>query len=182
MHARVRSVLPQAAVSSDFIVGFCGETDEDFQATIDLLQDCRFKNSFIFKYSERPGTKAAGRMVDDVPMAVKKQRNNLLLKLQSEISEQDNQRFLGESVSVLVEGPSKSAIDRSARGEGPALEPGHVVQMTGRTHCDRIVVFDGNMRQAGHLLPVTIYDATPFTLHGEVVTEQTGPELFTLQA
>ena len=59
MMTRIREILPQAAVSSDFIVGFCGETEDDFQQTVDLVEECRFKNSFIFKYSERPGTKAA---------------------------------------------------------------------------------------------------------------------------
>lgn len=175
MMAKIRHFIPGAAVSSDFIVGFSGETDEDFQQTADLVQECRFKNSFIFKYSERPGTKGAELLPDDVPVAVKKARNNELLRIQNAISEEDNQLFLGREVEVLVEGPSKMA-------ENQDEAQMHGVQMTGRTHCDRIVVFLGNRRQAGQILPVTIYDVNAHTLFGEVVTDCVGPEVYTLQA
>lgn len=172
MMARIRRWVPDAAVSSDFIVGFCGETDAEFQQTVDLLVESRFKNSFIFKYSERPGTKAAELMPDDVPDEVKSQRNQELLALQNRISEEDNQKFLGRTVEVLVEGPSKLARQRSDLS-GPS-------QMTGRTHCDRIVVFDGNLRQTGQFLPVTVVDASSHTLFGTVVTEHVGPEVYSL--
>ena len=109
MLARTREWIPGVAVTSDFIVGFCGETDDDFQLTMDLVRESRFKNSFIFKYSERPGTKGAELYADDVPDDVKRRRNNELLALQNEISEADNQAFLGQQVTVLVEGPSKAA-------------------------------------------------------------------------
>ena len=79
MLARIRETVPDAAVTSDFIVGFCGETEEDFQQTVDLVREARFKNSFIFKYSPRPGTKAAELYADDVPEEVKRRRNNELL-------------------------------------------------------------------------------------------------------
>ncbi len=173
MMARIREILPQAAVSSDFIVGFSGETDTEFQQTVDLVEQCRFKNSFIFKYSERPGTKAAERLPDDIPLAVKKERNFELLQRQNRISEEDNRQFIGQTVDVLVEGPSKMA-------EATAHED-HVVQMTGRTPCDRIVVFDGTLRQAGQILPVTVSDASPHTLFAQVVTAEVGPEVYTLQ-
>lgn len=172
MMARIREIVPDAAVSSDFIVGFCGETEEDFEQTVELLRECRFKNSFIFKYSERPGTKGADRLPDDVPYAVKQRRNNELLAVQNAISEEDNQAFLGRTVEVLVEGPSKTA--RRKGDDGPVL------QLTGRTPCDRIVVFDGNRRQIGQLLPVAVYDASSHTLFGAVVTEHVGPEVFSL--
>lgn len=172
MMSRIHQYLPDAAVSSDFIVGFCGETEEDFQQTVDLVKECRFKNSFIFKYSERPGTKASDRIADDVPYEVKQRRNNDLLAIQNAISEEDNLKFLGRSFDVLVEGPSKAAKKRG--DEGPVL------QLTGRTHCDRIVVFEGNVRQVGHTLPVAIYDASSHTLFGEVVTDHVGPELVAL--
>ena len=171
MMQRIRQTIPDAAVSSDFIVGFCGETDDDFAQTVHLVEECRFKNSFIFKYSVRPGTKGAERLLDDVPLEVKKQRNNELLQIQNAISAEDNQEFVGAEVEVLVEGPSKASDDAS----------GEVTQMVGRTHCDRIVVFDGNRRQAGQLLPVTIYDASSHTLFGQVVTDCVGPEVFSLQ-
>jgi tRNA-2-methylthio-N6-dimethylallyladenosine synthase len=173
MMQRIRERLPEAAVSSDFIVGFCGETEEDFEQTMQAVAEYRFKNSFIFKYSERPGTKAVDRLADDVPHAVKQRRNHLLLDLQNRISEEDNQAFIGRSVEVLVEGPSKAA--RKRGDEGP------VVQMMGRTHCDRIVVFDGNLRQAGQLMPVVIYDVTAHTLLGAVETQHVGPAVFGLE-
>ncbi|MEQ8212030.1 MAG: tRNA (N6-isopentenyl adenosine(37)-C2)-methylthiotransferase MiaB [Lacipirellulaceae bacterium] len=175
MHNRVREWLPDAAVSSDFIVGFCGETEDEFQATYDSVKEYRFKNSFIFKYSERPGTKGAERYSDDIPEEVKRQRNNALLNLQNMISEEDNQEFLGQQVEVLVEGPSKAAA-RKDETDGPVL------QLTGRTMCDRIVVFEGNRRQIGEILPIAIYDANAHTLFGNVVTQHVGPELFSLGA
>src|SRR5215470_4154988 len=79
MLSRIRATIPDAAVTSDFIVGFCGETDDDFEQTVELVRQWRFKNSFIFKYSERPGTKAPARWPDDVPEDVKRRRNNELL-------------------------------------------------------------------------------------------------------
>jgi tRNA-2-methylthio-N6-dimethylallyladenosine synthase len=172
MHARIRECLPEAAVTSDFIVGFCGETDEDFELTCELVRDCRFKNSFIFKYSERPGTKGAELHADDVLEEVKRRRNNELLAIQNQISEEDNLPFLGRQVEVLVEGPSKAAERRP--------EQGGAAQLVGRTMCDRIVVFDGNPRQIGQVLPVSVYDANAHTLFGAVVTQHVGPELFTL--
>jgi tRNA-2-methylthio-N6-dimethylallyladenosine synthase len=187
MLARTREWIPGVAVSSDFIVGFCGETDAEFQLTMDLVRESRFKNSFIFKYSERPGTKGAELYADDVSDEVKRRRNNDLLALQNEISEQDNQSFIGREVTVLVEGPSKSAEKLSPQPLVPSPQhspqipaPIPQLQLTGRTHCDRIVVFDGNPRQIGHFLPITIYDANAHTLFGEVVTRHSGPELYTL--
>ena len=175
MMDRIRHLVPEAAVTSDFIVGFCGETEDDFQLTCKLVHEQRFKNSFIFKYSERPGTKGAELFPDDVPEDVKKRRNNELLAMQNMISEVDNHAFLGRNVSVLVEGPSKA----SEKSDDPdALQ----LQLTGRTMCDRIVVFDGNRRQIGQTLPITIYDANAHTLFGAVVTQHVGPELFSLNA
>jgi tRNA-2-methylthio-N6-dimethylallyladenosine synthase len=175
MMDRIRKIVPEAAVTSDFIVGFCGETEEDFQLTCKLVHEQRFKNSFIFKYSERPGTKGAELFPDDVPEDVKKRRNNELLAMQNIISEVDNHSFLGREVSVLVEGPSKS----SEKSDDPEAQQ---VQLTGRTMCDRIVVFDGNRRQIGQTLPIAIYDANAHTLFGAVVTQHVGPELFSLKA
>jgi tRNA-2-methylthio-N6-dimethylallyladenosine synthase len=183
MLARTREWIPGVAVTSDFIVGFCGENDEDFQQTLDLAAESRFKNSFIFKYSERPGTKGADLYADDVPDEVKRRRNNDLLALQNEISEADNQAFIGREVAVLVEGPSKAA-ERHMVHDSPVTDDlipdTSPLQLTGRTHCDRIVVFDGNPRQIGALMPVVIYEANAHTLFGEVVTRHSGPELFQL--
>jgi tRNA-2-methylthio-N6-dimethylallyladenosine synthase len=172
MLARIYATIPDAAVTSDFIVGFCGETDEDFQGTVDLVRESRFKNSFIFKYSERPGTKSADLYPDDIPEEVKRRRNNQLLAIQDAISEEQHQAFIGRTVQIMVEGPSKTSIKRG--------EDGPVLQLTGRTHCDRIVVFEGNRRQIGQLLDVAIYESNPFTLFGSVVTQHVGPEVYSL--
>jgi tRNA-2-methylthio-N6-dimethylallyladenosine synthase len=171
MMARIHEVLgDRAAVSSDFIVGFCGETEEEFQETIKLVEECRFKNSFIFKYSERPGTKASDHLPDDIPHDVKKRRNNELLAVQDRISDEDNQKFMGRTVDVLVEGPSKRSenpinkVESGGAGSGP-------IQLTGRTHCDRIVVFDGNVRLAGSVVSVGVYDVAGQTLFATIVTD-----------
>ncbi|RMG38814.1 MAG: TRAM domain-containing protein, partial [Planctomycetota bacterium] len=129
------------------------------------VRRCRFKNSYIFKYSPRAGTKAFELMIDDVPEEVKRRRNNELLALQSEISEEDNAEFIGRRVEILVEGPSKTARAAAAEGSGP-------LQLVGRTMCDRIVVFDGNPRLAGHLAEVEIDDCTATTLIGHIVTHE----------
>ena len=93
MMQRIRDIVPGYAVSSDFIVGFSGETDADFQQTVELLEECRFKNSFIFKYSVRPGTKGADQLPDDIPDEVKRERNQELLKLQNRISQEDGEKL-----------------------------------------------------------------------------------------
>ena len=158
MLGRIRAMIPHAAVTSDFIVGFCGETEEEFQQTVDLVRDARFKNSFIFKYSARPGTKAAELYEDDVPESVKRRRNNELLAVQNAICLEDNQPYLGRTVEILVEGPSKVSRRKSADGR--------TVQLVGRTVCDRIVVFDGPPELAGRILPVVIEKVDAFTLFG----------------
>jgi tRNA-2-methylthio-N6-dimethylallyladenosine synthase len=180
MFARAIEWIPNVAITSDFIVGFCGETDEEFQLTMDLVRECRFKNSFIFKYSERPGTKGAELYADDVPDDVKRRRNNELLELQNEISEEDNQRFIGEEVEILVEGPSKSSEKDAQRAGSSPTPASEQLQLTGRTLCDRIVVFEGNRRQIGRIVPIVVYDANSHTLFGSIVTQHVGPEVFAL--
>jgi tRNA-2-methylthio-N6-dimethylallyladenosine synthase len=183
-------VLPHAAVTSDFIVGFCGETEEDFRQTADLVRDARFKNSFIFKYSGRPGTKADELYVDDVPEAVKRRRNNELLAIQNAISLEDNQPLLGRTVEILVEGPSKVTKKRGRSRQSllmpedpredrlhPSPHPNPhpnplpkgegTTQLVGRTTCDRIVVFEGSTDLIGCILPVTIEKIDAFTLFGQ---------------
>ena len=150
--ARCRlEIVPNVAISSDFINGFSGETEESFEKTCDLVRDGKFKNSFIFKYSPRPGTKGHDLYADDVPEEVKKRRNNDLLAIQNAASLQDHRRHIGQRVEVLVEGPSKNALKQDAAGP---------MQLTGRTRSDHIVVFDGNPRLAGATLDIDIDDAT----------------------
>jgi len=169
MMERIHDIIPGAAVSSDFIVGFCGETEEEFQMTMDMVRRCRFKNSFIFQYSVRPGTRGAEIFEDDVPEEVKHRRNLDLLDVQNKISLEDNLRFMGQKVEILVEGPSKWSVRKGQTGD--------LRQMTGRTRCDRIVVWDGNIRQAGELLMVQITDVYAFTMFGVVETTEIVPEL-----
>lgn len=163
MLSRTRETIPQVAVSSDFIVGFCGETEESFQKSVQLVERARFKNSFIFKYSPRAGTKADELYQDDVPEDVKRRRNNELLAVQNAICVEDNKPFLGQTVEVLVEGASKSGA--RADGDGP-------IQLTGRTMCDRIVVFEGNERLIGRVIPIEVESASAVTLFGRVVTTE----------
>ena len=103
---RIRSHLPGAMIASDVIVGFPGETDEDFEATAELMRWARFKNCFIFKYSPRPGTPAYDHLPDDVPDEVKRQRNNALLEVQGAISQSLHADHIGRTVEVFVEGLS----------------------------------------------------------------------------
>lgn len=202
MH-RIWDIIPGCAVSSDFIVGFCQETEESFQKCIEAVKEFRFKNSFIFKYSPRPNTKAFNLYEDDVPEDVKKRRNNELLEVQNSVSEADNQAFVGQTVEVLVEGLSKKAqkaadaVDLpgwhggaetgtpdvvelsglSEKADQPAADPriNHKVQLTGRTKCDRIVVFDGNPRLAGSLAEVSVHSVSSTTLIGEIITRHVSP-------
>ncbi len=160
MLRRIAQTVPGAAVTSDFIVGFCGETEADFDQTVALVREGRFKNSFIFKYSPRPGTRAAEHYADDVPEEVKRRRNNELLAVQNAVSLEANRRFVGRRVEVLVEGPSKTARKRGHTGA--------VRQLSGRTACDRIVVFDGPAALAGQLADVMIERAEPVTLFGRI--------------
>jgi len=155
MH-RIWETVPHAAVSSDFIVGFCGETDDDYAATVAAVREGRFKNSFIFKYSARPGTHAHEHYADDVPEAAKRRRNNELLAIQNAISEELNRALLGRTVEILVEGPSKTGRRHAAAAR----------QLTGRTPCDRIVVFDGPDDLIGQIVPIEIQQTSAFTLFG----------------
>jgi tRNA-2-methylthio-N6-dimethylallyladenosine synthase len=162
MLARTRETVPGVSVSSDFIVGFCGETDASYERTVGLVERSRFKNSFIFKYSARQGTKAYRLYADDVPEAVKKRRNQELLAIQTAISLEDNQRWIGRTVDVLVEGPSRSTARRDG-WEGTD-------QLMGRTACDRIAVFAGPDRLIGRVSRVVVEDASGVTLFGRVET------------
>ena len=176
MLGRVREAIPHAAVTSDFIVGFCGETDAEFQSTLDLVKTAGFKNSFIFKYSPRPGTKAFDRQPDDVPESVKKERHQALLEAQTAVSLAGNVPFIGTRQQVLVEGLSVRDERRLSRGDDgaadadaqPAAAPDRIAQLTGRTMCDRIVVFDAPLRLVGRLVDVDIQAAGAWSLAGVV--------------
>jgi len=112
--------MPDVSLASDFIIGFPTETDDDFAATVALVRHGQFKNSFIFKYSPRPGTIAIDRFADDVPEDVKRRRNNELLAVQGEISAANNRAMIGRTVEVMVEGESKLAASRPPTPAPPA--------------------------------------------------------------
>jgi tRNA-2-methylthio-N6-dimethylallyladenosine synthase len=158
---RARAIVPDIAIAGDFIVGFPGETDEDFQATVDLVKKARYKNAFIFKYSPRPGTTADKRLQDTVDAEVKQKRNVELLAVQEKISDELSRDFLGKQVKVLVEGLSKK----------PHLntpETGSAPQLIGRTSGDWIVVFNGPESLAGKFAEVKITSVSPLTLFGRL--------------
>ena len=158
---KARQIVPGISIASDFIVGFPGETDEDFEATAKLVTKARFKNSFVFKYSPRPGTNSADKLEDTVPDEVKKQRNIELLAIQNRISEEENVRFLGKSVEVLVEGLSKKPhLNRAENDNNP--------QLIGRTAGDYIVVFNGPEKLTSRIIPVKITKTSALTLFGSL--------------
>ena len=157
---RARETVPGVAIAGDFIVGFPGETADDFAASADLIRRSAYKNSFIFKYSPRPDTGAAKRLADDVPDEIKRRRNNELLAVQEEVSAADTRSMIGRRVEALVEGPSP----RADRQPNPA--PAGQGQLLGRTRTDHIVVFDGVESLAGQYVDVEIIDATALTLMG----------------
>ena len=153
--ARVRALVPGVELASDFIVGFPTETDAEYGQTVDLVERAEFQNCFIFKYSPRPGTRAAD-MPDDVPLAVKKQRNNHLLAVQQGVMARRQAARVGRVVEVLVEGVSKN-------------DPARLI---GRTRANHIVAFAGGPGLEGHSVALRITGSTPLTLFGERVADR----------
>ncbi|MCG8406453.1 MAG: tRNA (N6-isopentenyl adenosine(37)-C2)-methylthiotransferase MiaB [Phycisphaerales bacterium] len=175
---RARSLMPELCIAGDMIVGFSGETEDEFRMSLELLRSAKYKNCFIFKYSPRPGTLADDRLPDDVPDEEKRLRNNEMLAVQAEINLANHQAMLGRTVEVLVEGPSKGAIkaqeSEQSRGEEVDQTVGLRNQLVGRTTGDQMVVFDGVSEMIGRFLQTQIIAATPYTLHGRVVGEAGG--------
>jgi tRNA-2-methylthio-N6-dimethylallyladenosine synthase len=148
----LREVRPNLSLSSDFIIGFPGETEADFQATMKLIEDIGFDHSFSFVYSARPGTPAAD-LPDDVPLTVKKQRLAVLQARISEMAAAISQQMVGTVQRVLVERPSRKDAE----------------EMSGRTENNRVVNFAGQPRLIGTFIDVRITEAYPNSLRGEVV-------------
>ncbi|HEY9174368.1 MAG TPA: tRNA (N6-isopentenyl adenosine(37)-C2)-methylthiotransferase MiaB [Verrucomicrobiae bacterium] len=147
---KLRNVQPGIGLTSDFIVGFPGETEVDFEATLSLCREVEFDNAFLFKYSPRKDTPAAA-MPGHLPEAVIEERHARLLQLVNEIGQRKYRALIGQTVQILVEGPSKK----------------NAARMTGRTRCGKIVVFDGSMRHHGQVLDVRVTRAGSFTLYGD---------------
>jgi len=167
MVARARERVPGVELSSDFMVGFPGETDADFADTLALLCGMRFQQSFIFKYSPRPGTEAA-RRPDDVADAVKRERNQILLAAQQEVDRARRAALVGREVDVLVDGCDKgeSAARASGRGVGSGASDG--TRLAGRTRQNDIVVFEGPEQLVGRLCRVRVTETTVLTLFGRL--------------
>ena len=149
---KLRKVRPDIQISSDFIVGFPGETDQDFEDTMNLIEQVNFDMSFSFIYSARPGTPAAD-MPDDVTEEEKKQRLYLLQERINQQAAQFSRRMLGTEQRVLVEGPSKKDI----------------MELTGRTETNRIVNFKGTPDMIGKFVDIKITDVWTNSLRGDVV-------------
>ena len=151
--AAIRRILPDCAISTDLIAGFCTETEEDHRQTLSLMEEVGYEFAFMFKYSERPNTKAARHWTDDVPDAVKTARLTQIIELQNELSLRSNRRDVGHVFEVLVEGESKRRSD----------------QLFGRTSQNKVVVFDRGDRRVGDYVRVRITDCTSATLTGEAL-------------
>lgn len=174
---RARAMMPDVSLASDFIVGFPTETDADFAATAELMRYCRFKNSFVFKYSPRPGTVAIDRFADDVPDDVKRRRNNELLAIQTEICGRNNAAMVGRTVEVYVEGESKLVSKRTAYPASnvevgwQSSRDSATTQLVGRTRGDQVVCFDGGRELIGRILDVQVVDARNLTLFAKPALE-----------
>ncbi|RST49901.1 tRNA (N6-isopentenyl adenosine(37)-C2)-methylthiotransferase MiaB [Variovorax sp. DXTD-1] len=153
---KLRAIRPELALSSDFIVGFPGETDEDFAKMMKLIDDCQFDNSFSFIFSPRPGTPAAA-LHDDTPHAVKLARLQTLQRVIDGNVRRFGDALVGTTQRVLVEGASRKDAN----------------ELMGRTECNRVVNFEGDARLVGQMADLRITRSLAYTLRGEVTTRET---------
>lgn len=144
----IRSRIPECGISTDLFTGFHGETEEDFQLTLELMREARFDSAFMFKYSERPGTLAARTMPDNVPDEVKTERLNRMIALQNELSAASNLSDVGKTFEVLVEGFSKRSRE----------------QLMGRTSRNKAAVFPRGDHKKGDFVRVRVVGASSATL------------------
>ena len=151
--AAIRRIIPGCGISSDLFTGFHGETEEDFQLTLSLMREARFDSSFMFKYSERPGTYASKHLPDNVPEETKIDRLNRMIQLQNELSQQSNAADIGKRFEILVEGRSKRSAD----------------DLYGRTSQNKVVVFPADGHKPGEFVNVEITQSTSATLIGRAV-------------
>ena len=151
--AAIRRIVPDCGLSTDIFCGYHSETEEDHQESLSLMRICAYDAAFMFKYSERPGTYAAKHLKDDVPEDVKIRRLNEIIELQNQLSAESNQRCIGKTYEVLVEGVSKRSKD----------------QLFGRTEQNKVVVFDRGDHHIGDFVQVKITEASSATLKGIVI-------------
>jgi tRNA-2-methylthio-N6-dimethylallyladenosine synthase len=166
---RIREAVPGIAVSTDVIVGFCGETEAQFEATMHLLEDVRYDQVFAAAYSPRPGTPAT-KLVDDVPAEVKRRRLNELLALQERIGLSRNEAWLGREVEVLVD---TVTLPRTHDHDAPTATEGS--KLSGRTRGNKLVHLTGEPGLLGREVLVRIEHAGPYALRGTLVTQEHGP-------
>ena len=152
--AAIRRIIPDCGLSTDIFCGFPGETEEDHQLSLSLMEACRYDSAFMFKYSERPGTYASKHLPDDVPEEVKIRRLNEIIALQNRLSAEANARCVGQTYEVLVEGVSKRSRE----------------QLFGRTEQNRVVVFDRGTHRIGDRVTVRVTESSSATLKGVEVT------------
>ncbi len=148
--AAIRRIIPDCGLSTDIFCGFPGETEEDHQLSLSLMEACRYDSAFMFKYSERPGTYASKHLPDDVPEEVKIRRLNEIIALQNRLSAEANARCVGQTYEVLVEGVSKRSRE----------------QLFGRTEQNRVVVFDRGTHRIGDRVTVRVTESSSATLKG----------------
>lgn len=146
--AKIRSVMPDCGISTDAIVGFCSETEEEFRDTLSIFEEVRYDSAFMFNYSERPGTLAARNYPDDIPLDVKTRRLNELIALQNRLSLESNRTDVGKVFEVLVEGPSK----RDAS------------DLCGRNPQGKMCVWKDSAHKPGDFVKVRVLDCTSATL------------------
>ncbi len=149
----IKKIVPECAISSDFIAGFCGETEQDHQETLSLIEWAKFDYAYMFKYSERPNTYAARKYKDDVPEKIKTRRLTEIINLQQKQSLESNQKDLGKTFEVLVEGISKKSDQ----------------QLFGRNSQNKVIVFPKQKHKAGDYVQVKVNDCTAATLKGETI-------------
>ena len=150
--AKIRALMPDCAISTDVIAGFCSETEDDHRDTLTLFEEVGFDAAFMFQYSERPGTLAAKKYPDDVPPQVKTRRLEEIIALQNRLSLESNRRDVGKTFRVLVEGPSK---------RNPA-------ELCGRNSQNKMCVWPDTVHRAGDFVDVKIKDCSQATLLGEL--------------
>ena len=151
--ARIREILPDCAITTDVIAGFCGETETDHEATLSLMKEVRYDSAFMFQYSERPGTKASRHFPDDVPAEVKTRRLNEIIAQQNGISLESNERCVGQCYEVLVECVSKRSD----------------AELKGRTSQNKSCVFPAAGHKPGDTVTVRVLSCTSATLRCEIV-------------
>lgn len=151
--AAIRRIVPDCGLSTDIFCGYHSETEEDHQESLSLMRICAYDAAFMFKYSERPGTYAAKHLKDNVPEDVKIRRLNEIIELQNQLSAESNQRCIGKTYEVLVEGVSKRSKD----------------QLFGRTEQNKVVVFDRGDHHIGDFVQVKITESSSATLKGIVI-------------